>query len=129
MKLDWLLYANFEEHEFTCKCGCGETKMNPTFMRRLQTLRDAVGFALPVTSGYRCPDHPAEAAKDTPGAHTRGCAVDLGVDRGRAYEVLKAATRLGFTGLGINQKGDGRFIHLDDLVNDEDHMRPTIWSY
>jgi hypothetical protein len=31
-----------------------------------------------------------------------------------------------FTGIGIQQKGGARFIHLDDLTG---VGRPTVWSY
>ena len=27
------------------------------------------------------------------------------------------------------QKGSGRFIHLDTLENSEERPRPTVWSY
>jgi hypothetical protein len=43
--------------------------------------------------------------------------------------VLKLALEAGFTGIGVAQKGSGRFMHLDDLLNDEGQPRPTIWSY
>jgi hypothetical protein len=37
----------------------------------------------------------------------------------------------GFTGIGIQQTGEGRFIHLVDIQpEDEFHVpRPWIWSY
>ena len=34
-----------------------------------------------------------------------------------------------FTGVGINQKGSSRFIHLDQLHEKDGYPRPTIWSY
>jgi len=43
--------------------------------------------------------------------------------------VLREALILGFTGIGINQKGTGRFLHLDLLPNLLLHPRPTVWSY
>jgi hypothetical protein len=33
---------------------------------------------------------------------------------------------LGFTGIGVQQKGTGRFIHVDLTVGQN---RPTVWSY
>jgi hypothetical protein len=48
------------------------------------------------------------------------------VNRADAYRLAKLAFDHGFTGIGINQKGGGRFIHVDDLA---DAPRPTIWSY
>lgn len=35
---------------------------------------------------------------------------------GFAMAVTSAAMRAGFTGIGVQQKGAGRFIHLDDLI-------------
>lgn len=36
---------------------------------------------------------------------------------------------MGFTGIGIKQHGDNRFIHLDDLREPDHAPRPTIWTY
>jgi hypothetical protein len=33
---------------------------------------------------------------------------------------------MGFTGIGVQQKGSRRFIHLDVLQNPP---RPNVWSY
>ena len=79
-----------------------------------------------VTSGYRCPQHPIEAKKAAPGAHASGCAVDIGVEGQDAHRLLKLAFAAGFTGIGVQQKGSGRFIHLDTL---EGGPRPNVWSY
>ena len=79
-----------------------------------------------VTSGYRCPDHPIEAKKPQPGAHASGCACDIGVEGQDAHRLLKLAFAAGFTGVGVQQKGSGRFIHLDTL---EGGPRPNVWSY
>jgi hypothetical protein len=38
----------------------------------------------------------------------------------------------GMMGVGVSQKGDSRFIHLDMMNNTDDggrFPRPTIWSY
>lgn len=102
--------------------------MQPEFMDRLQALRKAYGKPLIVSSGYRSPLHPIEAAKPLPGAHSTGHAVDLAVRGEDAYKILVLAPQFGFTGIGVQQKGSGRFIHLDDIV-DPRFPRPTIWSY
>ena len=59
------------------------------------------------------------------GPHTTGRAIDISVNRNEAITVLNAALFLGFTGIGVNQKGNSRFLHLDNL----EANRPTIWSY
>ena len=71
-----------------------------------------------ITSGFRDVTHPIEAKKKkTPGAHTTGCAADIAVSREDAFDLLSLALTKGFTGIGIQQKGSGRFIHLDTLKN------------
>ena len=123
--MDWTKYPNFTEEEFKCK-HCGKTEMNAAFMGKLQHLRNAYGKPMAITSGYRCPDHPIEAAKATPGAHASGQACDIGVQGTDAYHLLRLALALDFTGIGVQQKGGGRFIHLETLRNPP---RPNVWSY
>ena len=120
---------NFTQAEVSCKCGCGFT-LQPDFLQRVQRLRDVVGFALPVSSGGRCPAHNAKVSSTgANGPHTTGRAIDLAVSRLQALLVIAAALKLGFTGIGVQQKGDKRFVHLDDLPNAPGQPRPTIWSY
>ena len=99
-------------------------------MRKVEQLRSESPFPFPVTSAYRCPEYNEKVSstgKDGP--HTTGRAMDIGVSREQAYDLIKWATIFGFTGIGINQKGSGRFVHLDDLPNKEGQPRPTVWSY
>ena len=123
--IDWSSYQNFSAKEFDCS-HCGKNEMQPDFLQKLQTLRNVYGKPMRITSGYRCPEHPIEAKKANPGAHSSGCACDVAVDGQQAYELMKHAFALGFTGIGVNQKTSGRFIHLDTL---EELPRPNVWSY
>jgi zinc D-Ala-D-Ala carboxypeptidase len=116
---------NFSDDELKCQhCGA----LNPhgafkVFMDRIQQLRERYGKPLRVTSGYRCEDHPIEAKKAEAGMHSYA-AIDLGVAGKDAYDIVKMAFELGFTGVGVSQrKGIPRFIHLDD------REYPAIWSY
>ena len=84
-------------------------------------------FPFIVSSGYRCPEHPIEAAKDRAGSHTTGCAIDLSVRGKKALKVLEVAIKHGIKRIGVNQKGKGRFIHLD--MAEDDYPSPAIWSY
>lgn len=119
----------FKPEEFACK-HCGQAPMDPAFVLRLEELRERCGFPLIVTSGYRCPEHNQAVSSTGPdGPHTTGKAADLGVSRHRAYDVLRHALELGFSGIGVQQKGGGRFLHLDDLHEPEHAPRPSIWSY
>lgn len=99
-------------------------------MKELDDLRHRYGKPLVVSSGYRCPDHNVKVSSTgRTGPHTTGHAADLLVDRGDAFRLLKIALAMRFTGIGFQQKGVGRFIHLDDLPNLIGQPRPTIWTY
>ena len=119
----------FTQDEMRCQCGCNQDGMNAEFMDRLTSLRANWGRPMVVSSAYRCPQHPIEARKAKPGAHASGRAVDIAVQGADARELLKMALDHGFTGVGVQQKGGGRFLHFDDLTAAEGWPRPTIWSY
>lgn len=124
------MFQYFKREDFACKCGCGKNEIQDSFIAKLDDLREELGFPLKVNSGYRCPEHNRKVSgTGESGPHTTGRAADLSVDRGRAYMTVYVAMKNGFTGIGIQQKGAGRYIHLDDLPNDIKQPRPTIWSY
>jgi len=124
--INWGQYPNFTAKEMACQ-HCGADGIKPELMDKLQELRIRYGKPMRITSAYRCPKHPIEAPKTVPGAHALGLAADVGVQGAEAYEVLKLAFELGFTGIGVQQKGSGRFIHLD--VRNGELPTPTVWSY
>ena len=115
----------FTEAELKCQ-HCGKYEFDAGFLAILNRIRADCGFPLVVTSGYRCVDHPIEAAKPYTGSHTTGKAVDLAVSHKQAHKLLHVALMCGITGIGVNQTGNRRFIHLDmsDVA-----PRPTVWSY
>lgn len=128
----------FSPEEFACS-HCGSMGIKETFVKQLDALRNSFGNPLTITSGYRCAEHPIEKAKKNgPGSHSTGFAADILISRKNAYELMglvldgywKApiARKWHFTGIGINQKGSDRFIHLDSL-SEKEGFRPTIWSY
>ena len=125
---EWGRWPNFSAAEFRCQ-HTGADGMDATFMDRLQALRADFGKPMVISSGYRDPSHPIEAAKPQPGAHASGRACDVRVEGGEALELVALAYRHGFTGIGVQQKGGGRFIHLDDLPHAPNRPRPWIWSY
>jgi zinc D-Ala-D-Ala carboxypeptidase len=103
--------------------------MDDNFMTKIEALRHDLNVPFTVTSAYRCPDHPIEAAKKSPGAHASGRAIDIACQGDKAYVILEGALRMGLTGIGVNQKGGSRFIHLDDLEDEQGRPRPWVWSY
>jgi zinc D-Ala-D-Ala carboxypeptidase len=121
-------YKYFTEDELKCQ-HCGAEGMDEDFMEKIEDLRHDLGFPFKVTSAYRCKDHPIEARKASPGAHESGHALDISIAGEDALRLLHAALEEGMTGIGVNQKGDSRFIHLDDLGWAKNRPRPWIWSY
>ena len=120
---------HFHESELVCKCGCGMLPAQD-FMDKVEALRVACGYSFVVTSAARCPLHNDRVSQTGfHGPHTTGRAIDVAVDRGKAFLVVALAIKRGFTGIGVQQKGAGRFIHLDDLPDAPGQPRPTIWSY
>lgn len=87
-------------------------------------MREALGFPLIVTSGYRCPDYNDKiASTGRNGPHTTGLAVDIAVSYHRARALLSEAPQR-FSGFGAKQHAEaaGRFVHLDLL-------EPRFWTY
>jgi zinc D-Ala-D-Ala carboxypeptidase len=124
--VDWKKYPNFTAKELACQ-HCQADGIQPELMDKLQELRTRYGKPMRITSGYRCANHPIEARKTAPGAHALGLAADIGVEGAEAHRVLQLALELGFTGIGVQQKGTGRFIHLD--VRSGQLPTPAVWSY
>lgn len=112
--INWELYPNFSKDEFTCK-HTGICEMKPEFLDKIQKLRLAYGKPMPVTSGYRHPTHPLEAAKARPGVHSHGIAADIRVGPGEdVWDLMYLAMSHGFTGIGLSQReGRPRFLHID----------------
>ena len=116
----------FTDEELSCKC-CNENKFNPRTIDRLNALRDFCGFPFVISSAYRCEAY--NKLKGYTQTHATGQAVDIATSHKKAYDIITNAEQFGFTGIGINQKGKGRFIHLDDLTELSNRPRPHIWSY
>jgi uncharacterized protein YcbK (DUF882 family) len=104
--------------------------MNHEFMDRLEALRNQIGKPMVLSSAYRCPVHNAAVSgTGDNGPHTTGRAVDVLIRGTEALRLVAKAIELGFTGIGVKQKGGARFIHLDDLHPKIGGPRPWIWSY
>jgi zinc D-Ala-D-Ala carboxypeptidase len=112
-------FKYFTIEEFRCK-ETGVNFINPSFVAKLDQLREACGFPFVITSGYRSPDHSVEKRKPKPGTHAQGIAADIKADDKQAYVIMKEAFKLGFTGIA---RGKG-FVHLDVRSTD-----PVVWSY
>ena len=123
-------WPNFSFAEMACR-ETGECFLDGALMDALQRVRAICG-PMTVTSGYRSPRHSKEAAKGRSGGpHTLGKAADIRCAGTQAFEILHTALDEGFTGIGIDQRGEDRFLHLDVITHLDDFpaVRPTIWSY
>lgn len=129
----------FTYEEFMCKCSRCEADRAEgiyvlffvlaefgTFMRRLVALREDCGFPFPINSGWRCQNHPIEAARVEQGKplgpHYWGAA-DIRASFERAYPLMATAMQRGM-GVGAVQHGPigNRFVHVDNQG-----MR--VWTY
>ena len=123
--LDYSRWDNFTKKELQCQ-HTGRNNPNEVqftrLMDMLQRLRNWYGLPMSVTSGYRSPWHPIEQKKTKPGEHTRA-AIDFMVAQQDVHKVLAKCFEMGFTGIGINMKGDHRFIHVDI------RKVPAVWTY
>lgn len=124
--MDWGRYPNFKESEFACS-HCGGEGVQAGLLDKLQAMRNEYGKPMRITSGYRCPQHPVEVKKTSSGAHVLGLAADIAVEGMEAHKILSLAFKHGFTGIGVQQKGTGRFIHVD--VRSGQLPTPALWSY
>ena len=113
----------FNLNEFACSC-CDAVHMDEDFLEKLDSLRHLCGFPFHVTSGYRCKKHNTKIGGAPSSSHLDGKAADIALSREQALKVVEVARQMGFKGIGVQQKGKGRFIHLDDR---EGPVR--FWSY
>ena len=96
-------WPNFSFSELACR-ETGECVVDEVLVDCLQRLRDKVG-PVTVVSGHRSSSHSVERAKKRPGTHAMGLAVDVACAGKEAFAVLQTALDVGFTGIGVSQKG------------------------
>lgn len=115
------LTKDFSIDEMKCRCGkCDGGQMSMEFMLKLQAVRDAYGKAMPVSSGFRCPERNTSEGGSQNSMHMKGRAVDIACDNGTdKIHLLLFAVSAGMNGFGIAKN----FIHMDDRETQ------TIWTY
>ena len=100
--------------------------MDEKLLSMLDEMREIYGYPIKITSSYRSPEHPIEAAKKQPGEHSYGAAVDIVSDSGgKTFRLVKAAIEVGFTRIGVSRKKG--FIHLG--IGYPGAPEKTIWTY
>ena len=98
--------------------------MHQEFMRMLQALWDKIG-KMPVTSGFRCDAHNNDVSTVKNGPHTLAKAADILISGERAMLLFEKARQIGFSGIGLSQKGP----HKDRYVDLDTKPRVALWSY
>lgn len=127
--MNWGAVEFFKPEEFACRC-CGVEKMQPDLVYALDKLRRDFGRPIRISSGYRCPKHNAAVSSTgSAGPHTTGSAADLAVSGRDCYVLLRLALIQRFTGIGVHQRGNSRFLHLDTLHDAPGQPRPWVWTY
>ncbi|NLJ34249.1 MAG: DUF882 domain-containing protein [Firmicutes bacterium] len=105
---DFPLSDNFRLREFQCAC-CGQVKLHPYLVQRLQALRERLGRPVLINSGYRCKKHNAAVGGAPQSLHLEGMAADIRVAGIAASKLGHLSEALGFTGIGIYPG----FVHVD----------------
>lgn len=114
------MLKHFKLQEFACPC-CGQNSMDGEFIQTLDAVREDLGVALHVNSGFRCVKHNKEVGGKDESYHLKGRAVDISVMNMTArkrFEFIKAIVGR-FTGVGIAKT----FVHMDD------RDLPALWIY
>lgn len=111
------LSKNFTRKDFKCPCGCTRQMVDSELVEKLQAIRDKLGKAIKVTSGYRCIKHNAsKAVGGSPNSkHRYGMAADWRTENRSINPVALGilAQAVGFGGIGIYWHSRGAFVHAD----------------
>ena len=115
----------FEQHEFSCRCGCGLgwREMDGGLIATLERARAIAEIPFVLRSAFRCPHHNFSVGGKPASAHLTGHAVDVACagsdDR---MTIVRAAVLAGFKRIGLASG----FVHLDTAP----HLpQNVIWLY
>jgi uncharacterized protein YcbK (DUF882 family) len=112
---------NFKQEEFSCKCGCGESRISPTVLLICQIVRDHFKSPTIILSGCRCEKHNAEVGGKPYSQHLvkqvdkMSHAADIeviGVKHPEVYHFLNKLFKNSL-GLGLYEWG----VHIDDRID------------
>ena len=88
---------------------------------RLQRMRDALGAPLIITSGFRNKALNTAVGGARWSQHLLGRAADISIKGHDCKEMVQAALKAGFSGIGLGRA----FLHVD--TRPQDHV--TVWEY
>ena len=108
-------HFSYDEPGIRCPC-CDRLKIVPGFyshMEKLEQMRQELGFALIINSGYRCPEHNKEVSESTRSWHLL-FATDVRPNWGKGFKqkvkaIYKIALAQKWGGIGYYSNR----IHLD----------------
>jgi len=111
--INWSLYPNFKQSEFSCQCGCGVNRVSARLMDLLQKARTIAKVPFVINSGCRCPVHNSKVSSASSGDHVTDAnnlcfGVDIAsVNTRNRYIILSSLIQVGFDRIGLHD----RFIH------------------
>lgn len=114
----------FKPSEFeACTPSCSIEQMDTAFLNRLDSVREAAGIPLKLSSAYRSKEYEKKKKRSGNSAHTRGLAVDIVCNASATrFKIVNAALKCGFKRIGIGKT----YIHLDA---DTSLPQNVIWHY
>ena len=108
------LSKNFTRKDFKCPCGCTRQMVDSELVEKLQAIRDKLGKAIKVTSGYRCLSHNAAVGGSSGSKHRYGMAADWRlVDRSINPVALGIIATQYFKAVGIYWYDGCAIVHTD----------------
>ena len=106
----------FKENEYTCKCGCGLSKLHPTTLLLANITRNFYDRPMKVNSGCRCNDHNqkvkgAKNSSHTPRPDGWCYAMDIScTNSSDRFFLIEAMRKAGINRIGIHES----FVHFDN---------------
>ena len=126
------LSKNFSKLEIQCPCLCGDDRISPLLIEKLQKVRNIIGKPIIITSGVRCEKHNSSLKNSSmnsshvPDACGIGKAVDIACPNSEyRYELIQVAQKY-FKRIGIAGEGKGNFVHFDV---DRKNVQEVMWVY
>lgn len=100
---------NFKDSEFQCPC-CGVIKYDKSLVDKLQIIRNIIGVAITINSGYRCSNHNTKVGGYIKSLHMQGIAVDMKVTPGKMKDLIELSKHVFYNnGVGVYPN----HIHVD----------------
>ena len=117
--MKYFTHAEFDSPDFPDSGN----NMDKSFLRMLDSAREAAGIPFKINSGFRTPKHNAKVGGSKNSSHLRGFAADIhAASSAQKYEILSALLAVGFNRIGIANT----FIHVD---LDPIKTKNVIWTY